>query len=56
MYFLLTAYDKLELYLYIAKLHLHSVQNCTEVYMNIVRGDAAATIGYSWILSLIIYS
>ena len=28
------------------KLHLHSVQKCTEVYMNTVRGDVAATIGW----------
>ena len=40
------------------KLHLHSVQKCTEVYMNTVRGDAAATIGligYSVLLSTLVH-
>ena len=39
-------------------MHLHGVQKCTEVYMNTVRGDAAATIGWldthSYYLLLII--
>ena len=42
------------------KLHLHSVQKCTEVYMNTVRGDVAATIGWldtlSYYLLLIIWT
>ena len=33
------------------KLHLHSVQKCTEVYMNTVRGSYYRLVGYSLLLS-----